>query len=89
MSVKEILKEAFDSDMETLKMAYEADSKTLQTMLILSFKILIKLNEKQILSEEDIKDIMQENEIDKICEETFGVENFWKDVKVAKINEDK
>ena len=88
MNAKEILKEAFDSDIETLKMAYEADNKVLQTMLILSFKILIKLNEKQILSEEDIKDIAQENEINKICEEKFGVESFWKDIKVSKINEE-
>ena len=68
MSVKEILKEAFDSDMETLKMAYESDNKTFKAMYMMFSKLLIKLIQKQILSEEDMVEIISKSEIDKIFE---------------------
>ena len=80
MNAKEILKEAFDNDIEVLEKAYKSDSETYQTMYVLFSKLLIKLVEKQVLSEKDIVEIMQENEIDKILKKGVDIETIWKEV---------
>ena len=80
MNAKEILREAFDSDIQVLEKAYKSDSETYQTMYVLFSKLLIKLVEKQVLSEKDIVEIMQENEIDKILKKGADIETIWKEV---------
>ena len=60
MTIDKILIDVYDNDTKILKKAYESDVETCKLMYKLFSKLLVKLVEKQILSEEDMIEIMKE-----------------------------